>query len=370
MKSFIEYVEAEMEDFNSKEFCSVDGLALSQLSYVNLDNMVPGLDTFSSSMRIGDLLRAECFEAMFKGLFFPDSNKKLLFALAASPRFRDIRVSYYTNKFDFAEEKQFSAVTFFLPDQTTFIAYRGTDMTLIGWKEDLNMAFKSPIPAQEEGATYLNLIGEKIKGPLRIGGHSKGGNVAVYSAMNCHPEIQDRIINIYSFDGPGFKDSIFQKQEFLNIKDKIIKILPQSSIVGMLLQSQESYKVVSSTQWGAIQHDPFSWVIDGDDFHYVKNVSNSSINMNRTLNQWLNTLTDKEREHYVDALYSALESLNITVISDFSDIQINEITSIIKSFKNIDPETKKILSTTIRELIVLYIRNISSQNKKKNENKT
>jgi ribosomal protein S17E len=368
MKSLIEYVEAKLEDFNVREFCSVDGLVLSQLSYVYLDNLVPGLDSDSSFTRIGDLLKAECFENMFKGLLFPDNNKKLLFALAASPRFRNIKAGYYTNKLDHKEEKQFSAITFFLPDQTTFIAYRGTDMTLTGWKENLNMAFKSPVPAQEEGATYLNLIGEKVKGPLRVGGHSKGGNLAVYSSMYCLPEIQDRIINVYSFDGPGFKDSVFQNPEFLNIEDRIIKFLPQSSIVGMLLQCQERYKVVASNQWWSVsQHDPFTWLIDGDDFHYVKNVSNRSVNMNKTLNKWLSTLSDKERERYVDALYKAMEAINSASINDFSDIHINEITQILKSVKNIEPETRKILSATIRELIVLYIRNYQPPKRDRNE---
>lgn len=376
MKSIIEYAETVLDDFDAKEFCAVDALILSQFSYINLENMVTGLDQKSfllpsntpNHVFLKDLFKAEHFKDMFKGLFFPENNKKLLFALAASPRFRNIKLSYYTSKLDYEEEKQFSATTFSLPDQTTFIAYRGTDMNLISWKEDLNMAFKIPIPSQEEGVNYLNAIGKKVKGPLRVGGHSKGGNIAVYSATYCYPKIQDRIIDVYSFDGPGFKETLFLKQEFVNVKDKITKILPQSSVIGMLLQDQESYRVISSSHWGIVQHDPFTWVIDGGDFNYLKNLSHRSLNMNKVLNQWLNALSDKEREHYVDTLYHAIKALDVSVISDFSDIQISEVTSILKSFKNIDAETRKVLSTTIRELIILYVRNINSQNRKKNDN--
>lgn len=361
MKTIIDYVENIMDDFITKEFCVIDGLVLSQLSYVYLEKMVPSLDQDSPSIRIGELLKAENFPNMFNGLYSPSNNKKLLFAMAASPRFRNIKVSYYTNKVDYEEEKQFSAVTFFLCDQTVFVAYRGTDMTLLGWKEDFNMAFKNPVPSQEEGVAYLNAIGEKTTQRLRIGGHSKGGNIAVYSAMECIPTIQDRIINVYSYDGPGFKDSIFEKPEFQRIKNKIIKILPRSSIVGMLLQNQESYKVVDSSQWGIIQHDPFSWIIENGDFRYVESVSNSSLNMNKAINQWVSNLVDKERERFVDALYHTIESTNIKSINKLTDLQVNEFALILKTFRKIDPETRKFLSKTIRELIVLYVGSFNSR---------
>lgn len=363
MNNIINYVKKEMNGFETKKFNSVDSLVLSQFSYINFEHLVPGFTNDLSSVCIGDLLKAEHFESMFDGVIFVENNMNLLFALAASPRFRNIKMSFYVNKLDFKQEKQFSAVTYQLDDETFYISYRGTDMTFVGWKEDFNMAFKSPVPSQEEGVEYLNTVGERIFGRLHVGGHSKGGNIAVYSAMNCNLEIQERIINVYSHDGPGFKDSIFQSQQFLNVKDKIFKILPQSSIIGMLLQSQESYKVVESTRWGIMQHDPFSWVIKNGDFHYVKNISNSSLNMNKTINQWLGKISDEKRELFVDALYQALNSTNAKSINNFTEVRIKEFAMILKAFRSIDPETRKFLSETIRDLIVLYVKNLNPRNR-------
>jgi intein/homing endonuclease len=296
---------------------------------------------------------------MFKGVMFFENNLNLLYALAASPRFRDIKMTYYVNKLDYKQEKQFSAVTYQIDDRTSYISYRGTDMTFVGWKEDFNMAFQSPVPSQEEGTEYLNTVGGLLEGDLIVGGHSKGGNIAVYSAMKCDPAIQSRILDVYSHDGPGFKDSIFHSPEYLRIKDRIHKILPQSSIVGMLLQTQESYRVIKSRKSGIMQHDPFTWVIEDDDFHYVKNISNSSLNMNKTINEWLSNISDEKRELFIDALFQTINSTNAKSIGDLSEVQIKDFAKILKAFRSIDNETRKFLSQTIRDLILLYVRNLN-----------
>ncbi len=363
MKNVIDYVKNELNRFDSKKFNLVDSLVLSQFSYMHFERLVPGFSNELSPVRIGDLLKAEHFNSMFDDVMFPENNLSLLYALAASPRFRDIKMNFYVSKLDYKQEKQFSAVTYFLGDGTSFISYRGTDLTFVGWKEDFNMAFKNPVPSQEEGVEYLNTVGELLSGDIRIGGHSKGGNIAVYSAMKCSPKIQDRILDVYSHDGPGFKNSIFHTPEYIKIKDKIQKILPQSSIVGMLLQTQESYKVVKSHKPGIMQHDSFTWVIEGDDFHYVNNISNSSLNMNKTINEWLANISDEKREVFIDALFQAINSTNAKSIGDMSEVHIKDFALILKAFRSIDNETRKFISQTIRDLIVLYVKNLNPLNK-------
>ena len=359
MKNIIDYVKHEMSGFETKNFKAVDSLVLSQFSYIYFDGLVPGFSNELSPVRIGDLLKAEHFSTMFNGVWFYENNLNLLYALSASPRFRDIRMNYYVNRLDYKQEKQFSAVTYQIDDRTNYISYRGTDMTFVGWKEDFNMAFQSPVPSQEEGTEYLNTVGGLLEGDLIVGGHSKGGNIAVYSAMNCDPAIQSRIFNVYSHDGPGFKDSIFHSPEYLRIKDRIHKILPQSSIVGMLLQTQESYRVIKSRKSGIMQHDPFTWVIEDDDFHYVKNISNSSLNMNKAINEWLSNISDEKRELFIDALFQTINSTNAKSIGDLSEVQIKDFAKILKAFRSIDNETRKFLSQTIRDLILLYVRNLN-----------
>jgi len=359
MKNIIDYVKYELSNFKDKEFKAVDSLVLSQFCYIDFERLVPGFSNEFPPVRIKDVLKAEHFNTMLKGVLDLEKNLYLLYALAASPRFRDIKMKFYVNRLDYKQEKQFSAVTYQIDEHTHYISYRGTDTTFVGWKEDFNMAFKSPIPSQEEGVEYLNTVGKLVNGNLIIGGHSKGGNIAVYSAMKCLPEIQDRIKKVYSHDGPGFKESIFSTPEYARIKDKIHKILPQSSIIGMLLQTQESYTVIKSNRSGIMQHDPFSWAIEGDDFHYVNNISNSSLNINKALNEWLSNLPEEKREVFIDVLYSTINSTNAKTIGDLSEVHIKDFAKILKTFRSIDRETRKFVSQTIRDLIVLYVRNMN-----------
>ncbi|NLX64723.1 MAG: DUF2974 domain-containing protein [Clostridiaceae bacterium] len=359
MKNIIDYVKNELSSFKEKEFKAVDSLVLSQLCYADFERLVPGFSNEFPPVRIRDLLKAEHFSTMFKGVIYYEKNLNLLYALAASPRFRDIEMKYYVNKLDYKQEKQFSAVTYQIDQHTHYISYRGTDMTFVGWKEDFNMAFKSPIPSQEEGVHYLNTVGKLVDGDIIVGGHSKGGNIAVYSAMKCLSEVQNRIKKVYSHDGPGFKDSIFSTSEYARIKDKIHKILPQSSIVGMLLQTQESYMVVKSTRIGIMQHDPFSWVIKGDDFHYVNNISNNSLNINKALNEWLSSISDEKREVFIDTLFHAINSTNAKTFGELTEVHIKDFAKILKTFRSIDRETRKFVVQTIRDLILLYVRNMN-----------
>lgn len=364
MKDIIEYAEKEMRGFAKKPFNCVDSLILSQFAYFQFDNLVPGLEKKAPSIRIGDLFKAEYFSSLLKDLLFIEKNRRLFFALAASPRFRDIKMNYYVNKLDYKSETQFSAITYFLPDRTCFVAYRGTDTSFIGWKEDFNMVYKSPIPSQEEGVEYLNAVAKKTSGSIRVGGHSKGGNIAVYSAMYCNSSARNRIIAVYSHDGPGFMEDVLKSSAFMEIKDRIYKIVPQSSIIGMLLQVQENYRVIESKNFGIMQHDPFSWVIENGDFKYTETVANSSLNVNYTINQWLNGISDEKRELFIDTLYSVINSTNAKSISDFSEIHVRDLASILKAFRSIDKETRKFVVQTLRELVVLYVKNLNPLGKK------
>ncbi len=358
MGNIIEYAEKELARISEKPLNVVDSLILSQFSYIYFDGMVPGLPEATEPVRLGDLLQAEHFGSMLQDVRDPENNRKLLFALAASPRFRDLQMNYYINKVDPVLETQFSAVTFLLDDRTAYVAFRGTDATFTGWKEDFNMAFTCPVPAQTEGVAYLDTVGSRISGPLRTGGHSKGGNIAVYAAMKCVPAIQERIIRIYNHDGPGFKNSVFETPEFMRIKERISKTLPQSSLVGMLMQHQENYQVVDSRRFDILQHDPFSWIVEADDFKYAEAVSASAMRRHKTIDQWLSGLSDPERERFIDTLYQVIEATDTETIYDFAEDWHKKAILMLNALKNIDPETKKFISQTINSLFVLSLRNL------------
>lgn len=356
--NLIQYAESQMAGFESVAFNPVDSLILSQFSYIHFDRVVPYIVDSRDTVRIGDLLKAEHISHMLDNVRDPKSNRKLLLALGMSPRFRNIRMCCFSDNFNVAEQKQFAAVTFLLDDQTAYVAYRGTDSTVVGWKEDFNMAYISPVPAQEEGVAYLNAVAERFSHKLMVGGHSKGGNIAVYSSMECHPSVKERIMNIYSHDGPGFKEEIFKSENYASIEARIHKTLPQSSLIGMLLQYQEDYVVVESKQFGIMQHDPFSWVIAKDDFQYTQGITNGAAHINTAIHQWLSSLENEKRELFITTVYSVIDSMGVVNFNDFTDDWYRKTVKAMETAKGIDPETKKFVYETIGSLLALYVKTL------------
>ena len=178
-----------------------------------------------------------------------------------------MKATKFVNKIEVENEKQFSAITIIMPDNTLYVSFRGTDNTIVGWKEDFNMSFKSHIASQISAKEYLNMIAELYPNKkIRVGGHSKGGNIAVYSAIFATPQIRDRIINVYNNDGPGFCEDILETQEYQEMINKVHTYIPQSSIIGRLMNHKEKYTIIESTQKGIMQHDLYSWQILGKEF--------------------------------------------------------------------------------------------------------
>ncbi len=350
-----------MSGFDEKPFCPLDSLVLSQFSYVRFDNLVPAGRDAALPFYIADTLRAELFDSMLTNTREPEKNRQLLLALAASPRFREIEMCFYISEFDASQGKQFSAVCFVIDRNLNYVAFRGTDDTLVGWKEDFSMAFKSPVPSQERAAEYLLATSEKLHGRLLLGGHSKGGNLAVYAAMTAPAPLQNRIIHVYDHDGPGFKDGVLDREGYLRIKDKIQKTIPQSSLVGMLLDGHESYGVVESSRIGVMQHDPFSWKISNGHFITTEDVSDGADYINRSLRDWLDALSDDERERFVEILFDVLDAGNAETFAEITHEWRKNFTAIFTAMKDADPEMKHFIRQLIKEFGIQLMRNLRSR---------
>ena len=366
MKNIITYTQENLDTFDLQPFSSVDSLILSSAAYIHFPDVIPEVENWKG-IRIQELYRAEYFEEMFHNIPLCDDTKQLFFALAASPRFRDIRVMGYTEQFDITTEKQFSAVTFQVQPDLSYIAFRGTDSTLVGWKEDFNMAFKSPIPSQEEAVRYIEKAALYCSGKILTGGHSKGGNLAVYAAAMCRENIQSRIMKVYSHDGPGFLESTLQSREFKNISARIEKTLPQSSIVGMLLEHQEDFTIVKSNKSGLLQHDQYTWEIEGNNFIYIENLTRDAKFADKTLTDWLNQISEDDRERFVDALYSVLNANNLTTIDDFRTDWQTAIPATWHAASHLDGDTKRFLLHTLKQLASMGIKNFAMFGKERDK---
>lgn len=348
MGNTIDYIkEFGNYTFAEKEFNEVDSLILCQMAYFKYDGMAGGLYENGGDVMVKDLKKHPGFHNLYQIDMFEDQYLAFYEALCHSRRFRSMRLNYYENHVDEEKETQFSAVTFFPDEHTAYIAFRGTDETLVGWKEDFNMAFMYPVPMQEEALQYFRDVASKVRGTLYLGGHSKGGNAAVFTAMNCPPLLQDRLKAVYCFDGPGFMDDIYRTLGYIHISHKIIKIVPEHSLVGMLLQNKPNYKVVKSTGLGLLQHDAFTWVIEDGKFCFRDDIYITSIYHNQNLNDWIGSLSEKERRRFVDNLFEIISKTEASTVLDLTIDPQHKALAMLEAVLNMDEDTREFMRQVI-----------------------
>ncbi len=364
--------------FKQRPFNDVDALIMSQLSYLNFDLVAPSInDKNLPPIYIKDLPLNRIKELVSNELT-SRQNGPFLLALITSVRYKNIGIQYVLNEKDYVNEKQIFAITLLLPTGEHFISYRGTDLSLVGWKEDLKMSYVSRVPAQEVAINYLDKVTSLFSGSYYIGGHSKGGNLSFYAALSQNKEQIDRTLKAYSFDGQGFySNNLFENEHFELIKAKLVKIVPKYCVVGIMLNDIKNIKVVDATSLGIFQHNPHNWIIDSKtgDFKYIKRRSKQSYINELAVHNWVESLNKEETILIVDVIFDYLGELHLSLTSlieklprtianffrvhrQFSDLQKKKISSIYKRlfyyyrkahlFYN-SKEGKRVLSQQIKE---------------------
>lgn len=355
MGNILDYAKEVTDSFEEKPFCEVDSLILSQLSYLDFSGLVPS--TLDAPVLLSDIVSDSAVAALTHRDRVPELDSRLVRGLAANPRFQGLRLGGYVNIIDKEAEEQFSAMTFLLKD-FTYVAFRGTDSSYVAWKEDFNLAFLSPVPAQEAGAAYLDWVAGAVPGELRAGGHSKGGNIAVYSSLFCSPETRKRIFRCYSHDGPGFPEGVLQSPEFAEMESRLHKTIPQSSLVGLLLQHQENYRIIRSDQFWILQHDPYSWLVTDGDFEYLESLSYGARFLDQNLNAWIASLSPEELSNFADALYKVLQALPGDSFSDAPDKWWLAAAETLNGLRGLDKDTYSCILHTVSSLFSLPISRI------------
>jgi hypothetical protein len=351
--------------FSQSPFNPVDNIIFCQLSYLPLNGIVPGPDEKErQGISIG--LTAEIIterlrqdSSLRQAMMFRD-DPAFISALGESKRFRDCRLCGFINQIDISEEKQFAALSVITGGEYPFITYRGTDTTLVGWKENFNMSFSEAVPAQLEAVSYLEEMAKKLRGPLRIGGHSKGGNLAVYAASFCCKKTSRRIAGIYSNDAPGFHRHVIESEGFQRIRDRIYSFVPQFSVVGMLLEHGEGYTVIKSSQSGLMQHELYSWEVARNDIVRLDRISQESRFVDKTLREWINGLDHEHRERFIETLYTILISAHVKSIPELSADWFKAVGRMIQSLKDIDDSTRTLMGKTIAALFSAARNNIDT----------
>jgi len=275
-------------------------------------------------------------------------DPSLLMAAAETKRFGNCLLLQFKSRLVPEEETQLAAVTFLLDNNTAFLAFRGTDYSLTGWKEDFNMSFQESIPAQRLAAEYTREISSRYPIPLYLGGHSKGGNLAVFAAVKTEAPIRQRIQAVYNHDGPGFTDFVMKDPVYAETVPKITTIIPQSSVIGMLLEHEEPYTVIKSKQIGLLQHDFYSWLLDGPDFMPMEQVTDSSRFLDLTIKEWLSGMSSQERNEIVDTVFDLLSIGNVSSVFDL--IHPKNVRTYLKTLST-DGKLRKKLSEEFLSLI-------------------
>lgn len=348
MKNIIDYTKEETRTFKTFPFNDIDSLVLSTLTYIDFSNLIPSLYDNSRSVTLKSIsisiLQDKLNLMADKKLYI-----KLLNNVISNPRYNSLRLNNYVDITDYKEVSHFCAMTFTY-DTFTYIGFMGTSASLIDWKEDFNMAYMCPVPAQRKALKYLNKIMQKVPGYVYIGGHSKGGNLAIYSSIHTPIWNKWRIKKIYTHDGPGFTKKVFNSFKYKIIKSKISKTVPSSSIVGMLMFSRESYKVIKSNTIGILQHSSFTWQIKNSEFVYLKSRAWDSAYFDKTISDWLNSVTDEEKSLFVNTMYDILNQVDYSKI----DVTKNNWWNLYKTIKigksKLDPETRKKIDEIFKKL--------------------
>ncbi len=349
----------------------VDALLLSQVSYLDFKGIIGDEEERQEatlaqiSKRYWELHTQEELENCVS--FALRTTGILLREMAQTRRFSSLLLRNYTSRLDTKVQEQFAAVEIVLGKGESYISYSGTDDSLIGWKEDFNMCFLSPVPAQTDALAYLERILENENRKVYIGGHSKGGNLAVYATVKCKRMFHRNILRVYNFDGPGFSREFIEGFRYQDVKEKIETWVPESSIVGMLLEHEEDYQVVKSKHNGIMQHDVTSWEVMGPGFIRLPEVKPASRRMAAGVKEWLGGLKPEELEFFSNCIYEILSATEAKTLADLNNDKWKSAVAIIRSYNTMDKKAKEMLLALIKAMMGLNVKREVPQKTAKKE---
>lgn len=322
--------------FSVSAFNAVDSLILSRLSYLPFDGVVSeryDMPVSLAEAAVTLLSRPRAYQL--------EDDVRLLRTLASAPRFRHAALAGYVNRTVPADEKQFAALCISPEGELPYISFRGTDGTLVGWKEDFNMASNAVVPSQRDAVDYFNAAATCYSGRLRVGGHSKGGNLAAYAAAFCETDVQPRIEAVYNHDGPGFFQETVECPAFRKVRSRIHTFVPQSSVIGILLQHEEETTVVKSTNTFLLQHDLYSWETNATGLVLADARTSSSRYIDTAIRTWLQRMRAEDRERLIDGLYRAMVAAGAVTVSDLRRPRI--AAAIWREVRQMDEPTRDII---------------------------
>ena len=351
--------------FAQSPFNEVDNLILACFSYVNLDR-IPAV-TRQKGIELKKLVKEFKKLHTIKELEADKSFIRLapfmMFEMAESVRFGNCVIRNYVNEIVTEAEQQFSAVEIVLDDGTSYISFRGTDDTIIGWKEDFNLS-TGVVPAQERAVEYMQRISDKASGMLRVGGHSKGGNLAIYGSVMCK-SAHDKILEIYSNDGPGFSKEFQESPETAEMMPKIIRIIPEYSIIGTLLEHEKQPIIVASTSRGLLQHDGFSWEVQGPGLVRRDSLNKTALRFIEILHKWIDGMDMEQKRLLIEDLFATLQASGYENLSEVQSGGLKSLAAMVKRLDKFAPESRGMMQELLTAICGGWLEQLQENTKDK-----
>ena len=339
MANIFDYLKDVAHDsFYDLPLNELDVLALTETTYLSFDNLVS-----TTPQRLLDLAPQVPREP---NMLTSKNRLQLLDELARHKRFKNCKLSHFINDINPELQKQFAAMTYHLNLDTYLIVFRGTDDSIIGWKEDFHMTYMKEIPAQKHALEYLEeFFTQHPKQKVILAGHSKGGNLAVYAASQIRPELQDNISAVYTYDAPGLQAHLTETTGYQDVIPKIHRFVPQGSVIGMMLEVPDTPIVVKSTALGGIaQHSTFSWQTEDNHFVQLEEISSESLQIKDTLKEWVDSVPDEKLELYFDLFFGTILESGISSINELSSKNaIDHVRQLVSQAQTLEPELVEIL---------------------------
>ena len=352
MSTIFDYLDhVTYDSIYDRPFKELDVLALTELTYLPFNRIVPQGDTTNIEVRLSD---AAALVDQTTNFIVTDQHLQLVDELATSKRFKNIKLLNYVDEYDPDVQKQFAAMTYRLTMDVYLVVFRGTDDTLIGWKEDFHMTYMDHVPAQKRAASYLkHVMKEFPKGRFMVAGHSKGGNLAAYACSYLPEYLFERVEAIYSYDAPGLNKAIIETEGYQRTSPKIHRFVPQGSIVGMMLEVPEPATIVKSRAFGGFaQHDAFTWMVEKDGFVTLDQTSPDSQQTYQTLKQWVREVPDSQLKKFFDTFFGLFLDAGITSINDLRNLKnFSKIKEIFQNAQDLDPTERVMLERLAKQLL-------------------
>ena len=356
MKNMLDYIkEFGHVSFEERAFSEIDALVLTELEYLPLEKVVPRDENGENFVTVKEI--AEYMKEHKKELF--DENPMMMTPerhevsqiIADAPRFQSMKFFGVVSVWDKDTTKQFAAITVEVEPGVRLVIFRGTDDTLIGWKEDFLMTYSPLVAAQTDAKEYLAKQASLWDGDLMVSGHSKGGNLALYAAATQVEDVQLRIVDIFCFDSPGLYRSVLETKGYQNIVPLAMRYIPQDALVGLMLESEVPYVIVKSNAVGAMQHSAMTWGIEDGQFIKVEKLTKNSLLNDQTFKKWTESVSDEELELFWNVFFELLFTVGIETVNDVYGQFMHYVQEFLKAAREMDEEKRELL-TRIALLLV------------------